>query len=384
VRATAELPFPLEEFEARLAATRVRMAAAGIDLLVLTSPENLYYLSGYESAGYLAMQALLVGFDAEPVLVTRQLEAPNAAATSVHGGSVAYQDHEDPLAVVAREIEGLGLARHRIGVERRSRHLTVDSRDRLGALLPRAEIGEGSGVVEAVRLRKSARELDLIRAAGRIVDRTMEACLAGICAGVRERELAAEIYRASLLAGSEYSGTPPFVTSGPRSARPHATWSDRVIQAGDPVFVEVAACRRRYHAVLMRTAVAAPASARVRAMHAASRAGLEAALAAIRPGVPAAHVERACRGAIARAGWADAFRLRAGYSMGLGFEGFAEGHILSLHRREPTPLEAGMVLHLVPFLMVDGEAGLAVSETVIVTEAGAEVACRVSRELHVG
>jgi Xaa-Pro aminopeptidase len=70
--------------------------------------------------------------------------------------------------------------------------------------------------------------------------------------------------------------------------------------------------------------------------------------------------------------------------MGLGFEGFAEGHILSLHQQEPTPLEAGMVLHLVPFLMVDGEVGLAVSETVIVTETGAEAVCRVPRELHVG
>jgi Xaa-Pro dipeptidase len=384
MRATAELPFSLEEFEARLAATRAGMAAAGLDGLVLTSPENLYYLSGYESAGYLALQALLVGLDADPVLVTRQLEAPNAAATSVHDRSVAYRDHEDPLAVVAREIEALGLSRRRIGVERRSRHLTVESRDRLGALLPRAEIGEGSGVVEAVRLRKSPRELDLIRAAGRIVDRTMEACLAGIHAGVGEREVAAEVYRTSLLAGSEYSGTPPFVASGPRSARPHTTWSERVIRAGDPVFVEVAACCRRYHAVLMRTAVVGPASARVRAMHAASRAGLEAALAAVRPGAPAAGVERACREAIGRAGWADAFRLRAGYSMGLGFEGFAEGHILSLHQQEPTPLEAGMVLHLVPFLMVDGEVGLAVSETVIVTETGAEAVCRVPRELHVG
>jgi len=384
VAAAPDLPFPREEFQARLAATRARMGAAGLDVLVATSPENLYYLAGYESAGYFAVQALLVGLEAAPVLVTRRLEVPNATATFVYDRCVSYRDHEDPIEVIAREVTALGLERTRVGVERRSRFLPVANLDRLRACLPHAAFADSSGVVETVRLRKSRRELAYIRAAARIVDRAMTECLAAIRPGRRENEAAAEIYRTSLLAGSEYSGTPPFVASGPRSARPHTTWSDRVIERGDPVFVEISACVRRYYAVLMRTAVAAPVSEKLRAMHAASRAGLEAALAALRPGVTSAEVDRACREAIRHAGWGDCFHLRSGYSMGMGFEGFGEGHVLSLREGDPTPIETGMVLHLVPFLLIDGEAGVAVSETVVVTETGAEPLCAVPRDVVVG
>lgn len=230
-------------------------------------------------------------------------------------------------------------------------------------------------------MRKSERELAAIRAAGRIAADAMRVCFESLAAGRRERDVAAEVYRAQISSGSDWTGAPFFIASGPRSARGHTTWSDRVLAAGDPLFLETNAACRRYHAAYMRAAFIGPATARYRSLHAASRAGLDAALEAIRPGVAASAVDQACRAAIGRAGWGEAFRLRAGYSVGLGFENFGEGYLFSLHSGNHAPLEAGMVLHLVPYLSDTGNAGAAVSETVIVTDRGAEPVASLAREL---
>ncbi|MFW6075793.1 MAG: M24 family metallopeptidase, partial [Chloroflexota bacterium] len=111
-----------------------------------------------------------------------------------------------------------------------------------------------------------------------------------------------------------------------------------------------------------------------RRMDEAARRGLNAAIDAIGPGVPASDVDRACRSAIADAGFADYFRHRTGYSIGLSFPpDWGEGQILSLKESEHRPLEPGMAFHLVPILIDPGVAGIGCSQTVLVTEAGHEL-----------
>ena len=377
-----EAPFTHEEYAARLRAVRARMAQAGTDLLIVSSPENICYLSGYESVGHFVQQALVVPATGAPALVIRALELPNAQASSIFDLIVGYEDHEGGSRAIARTVRDLGGAR-RIGVELRSRALTNRQFAELQELLPEASFADGFGSVEAVRLVKSAAELDCIRRAGRIVEAGMQACLGALASGQAERTIASLAYRTTIDAGSDWTGAPAFVSSGPRSARAHTTWSDRRLSAGDPVLLEINAAVHRYHAAMMRPAAIAPLDARFAAMMAASRAGLEAALGAIRAGVPAHAVDRACRTAIADHGFGDMFRLRTGYSMGLGFENFGEGPLFSLHRDNPQPLAEGMVLHIVPYLAEGALGGGALSETVIVTANGCEPVCRVGRDLAV-
>lgn len=379
----AEAPFTHEEYGARLRATRAGMASAGLDVLVACAPENLYYLAGYESTGHFAVQALLVGLTGEPVLITRDLETPNVTATYVYERHVAYKDHHEPVAVLARELEEGGAGRARIGIEKSYRYFSIANLERLHALLPGARLENGSPIVASLRLRKSPQELAYIREAARILDGTMQACFEAIRAGRRENEVMADVYRANLLGGSEYIGSPLYLVSGPRSARAHTAWSDRVLGAGDPLFIELGACVRRYHAARMRPVVIAPETDKLRTMAAVSRDGLEAALAALKPGATSGDVDRACRETIQRAGWGGCFHHRAGYSIGMGFASWSEGHILSIREGDPTAIEAGMVFHIVPYLMIDREVGIAVSETAIVTESGAEAVGTTRRELVV-
>ena len=366
-----DVPFTPAEYARRLAAVRSRMAEAGLELLIVSSPENICYLCGYESVGYFAQQALLVDLSAEPVLVVRALELPNAEASCRLDRIIGYHDHEGGSAAIARAVAELGSAR-RAGAELRSRSLTNSQLAELRSLLPEVTFTDSFGVIEEPRLIKSEAELACIRRAGRIVERGIQSCLDAIRSGASEGDIASVAYQATIGAGSDWTGAPVFVSSGPRSARAHTTWSDRILSPGDPVFLEVNAAVHRYHAAMMRPACIAPLPERFRSMMDASRAGLEAALSVIRPGVPAADVDRACREAIAKHGWGDVFRLRTGYSMGIGFENFGEGPLFSLHQGNDIALAEGMVLHLVPYLAEAGFAGGAFSETVIVTAAGLE------------
>lgn len=376
-----DLAFPLEEYSDRLRGVARRLAESGFDALVATSPENICYLSGFESVGYFNPQALVLRADGGAALVTRALEIPNAQASCALDRLIGFGDHETLTDAIAMELVARGASRGRVGVEMRSHWLGVMQLEALKAALPAAVFGDAFGVVEYARLRKSEREIAAIRIAGRIAAEAMHVAFDAIRAGRRERDVAAEVYRAQIASGGDWTGAPFFIASGPRSARAHTTWSDRLLGAGDAIFLETNAAHRRYHSAFMRSACIRPVSQRYRSLHAASRAGLEAALAAIRPGVPADAVDQACRDAIGRAGWGETFRLRTGYSVGLGFENFGEGYIFGLHRGNHSPLEPGMVLHIVPYLAEPGTAGAAVSETVIVTPNGAEPVASIVRDL---
>src|SRR5262249_17903018 len=150
------------------------------------------------------------------------------------------------------------------------------------------------------------------------------------------------------------------------------------IAAGEPVFLEPGACVRRYHAALMRCVVPGTPHPEHRHWASVCREAVNAAIGAMRPGVRADAVDAACRGTVQAAGLGHLFHHRTGYSIGLGFSNWIED--LSLRPRESTPLQAGMVFHVVPFL-TDGSAGIAVSEMILVTEAGAERLSRIPQEL---
>lgn len=377
-----EAPFDGVEYARRLHDVRTRMEAAGVDILIVTSPENICYLSGFESVAYFVQQALIVDLASEPALVVRALEVPNAQASSIFQHVVGYQDHEGGSSAIARTVSAFG-AHGRAGIELRSRSLTNMQLSEIRHALPNHEFVDSFGVVEGARLVKSDAELICIRRAGQIVQAGIRASLDALALGRSERDVAATAYKSTIEAGSDWTGAPAFVSSGPRSARAHTTWSDKCFVAGDPVFLEINASVHRYHAASMRPACIAALGDRFGSMMDASRAGLEAALSVIRPGVAAREVDEACRAAIAANGWGDEFRLRTGYSVGIGFEDFGEGQIFSLHKGNDVPLAAGMALHLVPYLSIAGFAGGAFSETVIVTETGYEIVCSIEREIRI-
>jgi Xaa-Pro dipeptidase len=379
-----DLHFSLEEYHDRLSKLRAAMETRGVEVLLSYTPENIYYLSGYETPGYYTYQCAIVPLVAEPIMFTRYLEETNVRGLSWIDTRAYYNDNQDPVAETIRTLQEYGLADKTIGVEEQSWFLTVADYRRLQEGLPNATFKDASNTVEQLRLIKSDQEIAYIRQAAAACDEGMRRAIEVAAAGKTENDLALALYAGALAHGSEYMSLPPFVASGYRSALAHATWSGRELVEGEVVFLEHAGVIHRYSAALIRVLSVGEPPDKVKRMDEAARVGLRAAIATAAPGVPAFEVDRACRGAIRGLGFGDYFRHRTGYSIGINFPpDWGEGYIMSIKESEPRPLAAGMTFHFVPGLFDYGHAAVGCSQTVLITEDGCEPLSTIPEQLFV-
>ncbi|MGE8130509.1 M24 family metallopeptidase [Methylobacterium sp. NPDC080182] len=377
-----EAAFPEAEFAARQAAARAAIAGAGHDALVVTGPETIYWLTGRQTAGYFAFQALLVPAEGAPALLVRQLELPGAAANTWLDDIQAYPDGADPAAALAALVRGRGVARP--ALERDGWFVAPALAARIDAALGSGPLPDGSGLLAPLRAVKSAAELAAIRAAARYAQAGLAAGLDACAAGTDENAVAAAMLATATAAGSEAMAMEPLVSSGPRSGLPHMTWRRRRLEPGDAVFLELAGSHARYHAALMRSVWIGPPPAEAQRMMDCALRALDAALGAIRPGHPCAAPHAAAQAVIDAAGYGPAFRKRIGYSMGVAFApDWGEGALLSLFTGQDRPIEPGMVFHLPATLRRYGAWTVGASETVIVTADGVEPLSDLPRTLSV-
>jgi Xaa-Pro dipeptidase len=240
--------------------------------------------------------------------------------------------------------------------------------------LAAATLISGSGIAERERAIKSPAEIGYIRAACRISDTGIAAAAAHCRAGMTENALAGHILHAMSEVGAEYPGLPLFLSSGHRSLVAHATPSDKVIEKGDNVWVELTGVVQRYAGPLFRTLFVGPPPESVRARMPILNDMLAAVIAAMRPGTTTREVNAAAVQAAGRHGLAVGVRKRAGYSVGLNFPpDWGEGHFLDLRDSGATVLAPGMVFHVPQTLRLEGEIPLAISETVLIGESGPEI-----------
>jgi Xaa-Pro dipeptidase len=382
VKQGIEAAFSKVELDTRVAAARKALAEAGIDVFIITSPENVFYLTGQQTPGYYTFQALLLAVDDEPHFVVRQLELNNLIANSFLANVHPYPDGTDSVTFTVDLIQRLGWQGKRIAIDERGWFLPVAA---YKALLSRlGNLRDGAGLIEKLRAVKSPAEIAAIRKAATYVDSGMQAGRAAMRAGASENDVVAAMMSAAIAAGSEYLGMEPLMSSGPRSGVPHGTWRRRKIGQGEPVFYEMAAAHDRYHAALMRSAWIGSPPDEARRMMDVCLEALDAALAALKPGNTCEDVHRACQAVIDKRGYTDAFRKRTGYSSGISFApDWGEWQVLSLYEGIKTVLQPGMVFHIPPALRVYGQFTVGVSETALVTEKGCEQLGTFPRELAI-
>jgi Xaa-Pro dipeptidase len=368
------LSFPVEEYERRLRELRERMVRRRLDVFMITDPENLYYLTGYQTTGYSYFQALVVPVDGEPFMVTRLLEDSNVWARTWVELSRPYGDTGDAIQTVWHALVEFGLATKTIGYEKNSYFFPAYQQERFNASLMDAKLHDASGIVEEGRIVKSDLEIEMMKRAAVATEAGMAAGIEATAEGVTENDIAAAVHYAMFKAGGEYPAVAPYITSGPRTMIGHATWEGRKINRGDQVFLEIGGCVRRYHTALMRTVQLGDPSPGLREAEELVRHALTDIKAAMTPGLLAGEVDSVARHILDRNTSGASLVTRCGYMIGIAFApSWDEGYILSLKPGEETVLEENMTFHLIPWLMkVDGDKVMALSDTVRVTDGGAQ------------
>ncbi|MEE8533685.1 MAG: Xaa-Pro peptidase family protein [Alphaproteobacteria bacterium] len=367
------LGFSLDEYRRRYEVVLAEMAALGVDVLLVRGPENITYLTGYETPGYYKYHCLIVVPGEEPVFVLRRFEELNIPEYSWLTRHVPVDDWEHPPGVTARTLAGMGLGDKRIGVEKKGWFFTVEEYETLRSAFPNASFVDATSIVEEARVVKSDEEVAIMRRSAKILDKAVQAGIDAVAPGSNDDDVNAVVNKVLLENGGEYMGLPPFILSGPRTCLPHQTARSEIIGARDLVYFEVSCSQYRYAAAVMRTIFVGEPETRQRACAEAVLEGLQAAMDTMRAGISSEAVDAAARGIIDKAGFGEYFRHRLGYSIGLNYPpDWGEGQILSLRQGEPRLLEENMTFHMVPLCLVYREFGVGFSATVRVTSTGCE------------
>ncbi|MFQ5401045.1 MAG: M24 family metallopeptidase [Anaerolineae bacterium] len=376
--------FSDEEYGERLQQLRYLMAERDVDACLISSPENIFYLSGLSHLGFFAYHILIVPRDGKMALICRAMEAVTVEKLVVQPGRAdffGFADSDDQVQFTCDILQKMGLGSARLTAEKSNLFLPPRITEGIAQQLPQAVIEDGSGMVDSLRQIKSAQELAYTRQAAKVSDAMMRAAMDTAVAGISEREVAAEVHRAMLLAGGTYPGFGPFIRSTPTLGEEHRTWSDRKLEKGDALFVELAGCISRYHAPMGRLIYIGEAPDGTEAMAKVCLDAFANVVRTIRPGVQAREAYQAWQDVVDAAGYAHYRRHHCGYMTGIGFPPSWVGGamVVGLRHDSEMELQAGMVFHLMSWLMGAGKGDYFVSETAVVTEDGCEVVTAVSQ-----
>ncbi|HVD00058.1 MAG TPA: Xaa-Pro peptidase family protein [Candidatus Dormibacteraeota bacterium] len=385
--------FPEEEYRERQEKTRARMTERGLDVLLVTDPANMNYLTGYDAWSFYVPQAVIVPAAAEPpIWVGRGMDAQSARLTTnlPHDRILAYADDyvehpvKHPMQYVASVLAECGYARGRIGYESDAYYFSAKNLQVLRQELADATWKDAYLLVSWIRTYKSAREIEVMRQAARIAEQVMRVAIDAVAVGVRECDAAALISEAQIRGTTEFGGqapaNPPSLLSGDNAATPHAAWSDRPFREGTATCLELSGCRLHYHCGISRTVWLGRPPDEMRRLETATREGMEAALAVVKPGALCQDVERAWRETIARHGFSKPSRI--GYSIGLNYPPNWADHTASLREGDQTMLEPNMTFHLMLGMWMQGW-GYELSETFRVTDSGVELLADFPKQLFV-
>ena len=374
MRVRDDMLFPFAEYERRIDELRRRMEQRRLDAVVITDPENLMYLTDYQTTGYSFFQALVVPLEEPPFMITRALEESNVIERTWVEHTRPYPDTGDAIQMLVEALREFNLHTKHVGYERNSYFFPAYQQDRVHTAFTRGTLLDCFGIVEEGRVCKSPAEIEVMRRAAAATQAGMTAGLAACQPGVTENEIAAEVSAAMFRAGGEFPAVMPYITSGPRTMIGHATWEGRTVQPGEHVFLEVGGCYRRYHTAMMRTAVLGDLSPSMHHAQERIKLALNTIHAEFRPGMTVSDADNTVRDILTENEVGATLVTRSGYSIGIAFPpSWDEGYIISLKAGDSRILEPGMTFHMIPWLWgVDGDKTVGISDTILITDDGCE------------
>ncbi|PZF84627.1 M24 family metallopeptidase [Jiangella anatolica] len=358
----------------RLSRARAAAAAAGLDALLITPGAGLRYLTGYAAIPLERLTCLVLPVDGTATLLVPALEQPAAIASGA--GSLAlevrsWQETDDAVAVAAGLLPGA----RRVGLDDQ---MWAEKALRFRAAMPGVEQVAAGPVLSSLRVRKSADEVALLRDAAAAIDRVHARMGEWLRPGRTEAEVGRDIAGA-IVAEGHASVDFVIVASGPNGASPHHETSDRVIEPGDPVVVDIGGTTPAgYCSDSTRTYAAGAPPEEFRTAYEALLAAQQAAVDHVRPGVTAESVDAAARDVLAGAGLGDYFIHRTGH--GIGLETHEDPYIVA---GNATALEPGMAFSVEPGFYLAGRYGARIEDIVVTTADGVEALNRRPRELMI-
>ena len=402
--------FEKEEYDVRITKVRQSMAEKNIEVLIVTDPSNMAWLTGYDGWSFYVHQCVVLSLEGEPFWYGRGMDANGAKRTVFmqHENIIGYPDdyvqnpQKHPMDYLseifkgkvktsaARASVGTGFANKTIGVEKDNYYFSASCLESLQKNLPGATLKDATGIVNWQRTVKSTQELVYMRKAARIVEKMHARILEVMEPGMRKNDLVAEIYHYAISGvsatskeqgfGGDYPAIVPMTPTGADASAPHLTWDDQPIANNSGTFFEIAGCYQRYHCPLSRTVYLGKPPQKYLDVEKAVLEGIDCALNVAKSGNLAEDIEAAWSKTISKYGYEKTSR--SGYAIGLSYPPDWGERTVSFRKGDKTILEPNMTFHFMPALWFD-DWGLEITESFVINETGAETLANVPRKLFI-
>ena len=357
--------FDTSVYSNRLQAAAAAADKAGLTGLVITPGYDLRYLVGSRAETFERLTALVIPAAGEPTVVVPRMELAALRESAVPDLGLTVQDWvdgQDPYELVTAALGGADSPVQVAVTDSMPALHLLPLANRLGSLPVLA-----TGVLRTLRMIKDPAEIDALRKAGAAIDRVHARVPDFLVPGRSEADVAADIDKAIVAEGHSAAAF-IIVGSGPHGADPHHEVSDRELQAGDIVVVDIGGpYEPGYNSDSTRTYSLGEPSPEVAQQYSVLQRAQRQAVAAVRPGVTAEQVDAAARDVLAEAGLAEYFVHRTGHGIGLSVH--EEPYIVA---GNDLPLEPGMAFSVEPGIYFPGKWGARIEDIVIVTADGAE------------
>ena len=385
--------FSKDEYKQRLKKVQASMQKKGIELLISQDTNNMNYLTGYDAWSFYYAQCVIVHVNSdEPLCFVRAQDAGGAfIKTYLKKENIIIYDEKyihvgpthpyDRLVDLIKERKWDNLS---IGVEMDSHYYTAYCHQKLLNGLPNAKIKDSERLVNWVRLVKSDAEIKLMNIASQITELGMKTAFEVINPGVRQCDAVAKIY-STLISGTknhggDYSSIVRLLPTGKGTSASHLTWSDDEFAQGEASIIEISGVYKKYHCPMARTVLLGkPDQKKIDTMK-KTREALEAGIDATKPGNTADDVAQAFWKVLDKYGIEK--KSRTGYSIGIGYPPDWGEHTLNIQKGDKTILEKNVCFHMIA-VMQFGDWGVESSESIRVTENGAENFYKFQSELHI-
>ncbi|MFD1179009.1 M24 family metallopeptidase [Paenibacillus puldeungensis] len=348
-----------------------KMRETGINTVLITDPKHVYYLTGFLSNPHERFLGVVFQSGNEPFLIVPALDEEAARAASSIQKIITHQDTDDPYQLLKSQLKGpLGT----IGLEKEQ--VTVARFERLQETLSFSRYMDVGPWLRELRLRKSEAEIDKMKLAVKLIEQVLTETLHKVKEGVTENELVAEVEFQIRKLGADGPSFDSMVLSGEKTALPHGVPGSRQIRRGDLLMFDIGVYKDGYASDITRTFAVGELSEELTRIYNTVLAANKAAIAAIRPGVTFASIDKAARDVIEAAGYGPYFIHRLGHGLGIDVHEFP-----SVHGQNEYLLAEGNVFTVEPGIYVPGVGGVRIEDDVLVTSSGVEVLTTYPKQL---
>lgn len=345
-----------------------------IDAAFITTPDNVFYVSGFRSNPHERLLGVMVFQDAEPLMICPKMEVPDAKAAGWSFDTVGHQDTDNAWHLLKEAIDKKGVTISQLAIEKS--HMTVERLEALQELFPQASFARLDDQLNAMRVVKDEKELEILRQAAAYADYAIEVGVSEIAEGKTELEILTAIELALKKKGISHMSFDTMVLSGPKTASPHGKPGDRKIEKGDFVLFDLGVIYEGYCSDITRTVSFGEPTEAQREVYETVRKAEQDAVDAVKPGVRAMDLDKIARDVITEAGYGEFFTHRLGHGLGISVHEFP-----SVTGNNEMELIEGMVFTIEPGIYDPNITGVRIEDDVVVTKDGVEVLTKYPKEL---